>query len=95
MAQITVTIPDDVYDELKAEADERELSVTAVGEERICLERAAATRRGLAALAEMQESAAPWNENMTEDEIMELAVSETRKVRAARAAERTTGAGRR
>lgn len=85
MPEITITIPDDVYEELKAEATERGVSVDAVAQDRICLERQ--QKAGDYALQWMREARANadavWPER-TDDEVMELAVAVTREVRAAK-----------
>jgi hypothetical protein len=87
MARLTITLSDETHRDLKVRAALHDRTIGDLIEEEITIAREARRKRALETLEELQTMSAPSVADMTEDEIMELAVEATREVRRQLAAE--------
>jgi hypothetical protein len=94
MARLTITLSDETHRRLKVQAALKDRTIGDLIEEDIALAREARRRGAIAALRELSESASEFVKDMTDDEIMELAVEETRAARRQIAEERGSAAAR-
>jgi plasmid stability protein len=81
MARLTITLSDQTHRQLKVRAALHDRTIGDLIEEELALAREEHRRRARAALEVLRQSAAESVKDMTDDEIMELAVEETRRYR--------------
>ena len=87
MARITITLPDERYEQLKSRAASTHKSIDALVEESLAEADAAETQRVLQILEKAWRHAASVEPRLSDDELMDLAVEETHAVRREMAAE--------
>jgi hypothetical protein len=88
MARITITLPDERYEQLKLQAENRRTTVDQLVEESLVEAEEARTQKVREILDGARQHAASLEPPLTSEELMALAVEETRAVRREMAAER-------
>jgi hypothetical protein len=91
MARLAITLSDETHRKLKVQAALYDKTIGAIIEEELDLAREARRQRITAILDEASRNASEFVKDMSDDEIMELAVQETRAMRRERQEERRTG----
>jgi plasmid stability protein len=90
MARLTITLSDETHRNLKVRAALHDRTIGDLIEEELAIAREARLARIKATFDEASRNAAEFFGDMTEDEIMDWAVEQTRAVRAEMAQERRT-----
>ena len=88
MARITITLPDERYEQLKSRAASTHKSIDALVEESLAEVDAAEARRGMEIIQKARLHALSVAPGLTDDEVMEIAVEETRAYRQEKATHR-------